>query len=100
MIQTRIKAGMDRVRTETDRNGGKFRSKKSGVARRSLGRPGSTDEKLTAASAELTKGAGIIKTAKRVGLGVSNVHKLRRDMSLEAQLSARRCATFSPVFVP
>jgi DNA invertase Pin-like site-specific DNA recombinase len=79
MIQTRIKAGMDRVRSEMDRNGGKFTSKKSGVVRRSLGRPGAiTDEKLAAARAELAKGTGIVKTAKQIGLGVGTVHRLKQ----------------------
>jgi DNA invertase Pin-like site-specific DNA recombinase len=82
MIQTRIKAGMDRVRAEMDRNGGKYTSRKSGVVRRSLGRPGAvTDDKLKAARAELANDAGIVKSAKLVGLGTGTVHKLRREMS-------------------
>jgi DNA invertase Pin-like site-specific DNA recombinase len=78
MIQTRIK---NRVRAEMDRNGGKYTSRKSGVVRRSLGRPGAvTDDKLKAARAELARGTGIIKTAKLVGFGTGAVHKLRREM--------------------
>jgi DNA invertase Pin-like site-specific DNA recombinase len=82
MIQTRIKAGMDRVRAEMIRNGGKYTSKKSGIVRTSLGRPGAvTKDKLAAARAELAKGTGIVKTAKQVGLGVGTVHKLRQTMA-------------------
>jgi DNA invertase Pin-like site-specific DNA recombinase len=89
MIVARVKAGMERVTKNLEeqrkRDPGKtatFTARTSGVERRSLGRPGPTDDKLAAARTELAKGTGIVKTAKLVGLGVGTVHKLRRDMSV------------------
>lgn len=91
MIQTRIKAGMDRVRTEMDRNGGKYTSRKSGVVRSSLGRPGAvTKDTLAAARAELAKGTGILKTAKQVGLGTGTVQRLKQAMEAEGALPQQR----------
>jgi Resolvase, N terminal domain len=76
MIQARIKAGMQRARDEIKRSPtGTFVARKSGVSRRSLGRPGPSNDKLDAARTMLATGAGMIKTAKDVGLGVGTVHK-------------------------
>jgi DNA invertase Pin-like site-specific DNA recombinase len=80
MIQARIVAGMDRARAEMKRSNGKFTSRKSGIVRSSLGRPGAEKDKLEAARAELARGTGIIKTAKLVGLGTGTVHRLKREM--------------------
>ena len=78
MIKTRVRAGMQTVK-ETLARDGKFVSRKTGIVRRNLGRPGAEKEKLEAARAELARGTGIIKTAKLIGLGVRTVHRLKRD---------------------
>ena len=81
MIQARIKAGMERVRAEIARSEeGIFTSRKSGIVRRSLGRPGADPAKIEAARAELAKGTGVVKTARLVGLGTGTVHNLKREM--------------------
>ena len=78
MIKTRVRAGMQTVK-ETLARDGKFVSRKTGIVRCNLGRPGAAKEKLEAARAELARGTGIIKTAKLIGLGVGTVHRLKRD---------------------
>jgi DNA invertase Pin-like site-specific DNA recombinase len=80
MIQARIVAGIDRVRAELARNR-KFVSKKSGVVRTRLGRPGATPEQLERARQLLAEGKGILNTAKACELGTSTVHKLKRQMA-------------------
>jgi len=79
MIKTRVRAGMQTIKDTLARDG-KFVSKKTGIVRNRLGRPGCEKEKLAAARIELAKGTGIIKTAKLIGLGVGTVHKLKRGM--------------------
>jgi hypothetical protein len=65
---------------ETIAKDGRFTSRRSGIVRRSLGRPGAEPEKVELARAELARGTGIGKTAKLVGLGVGTVHRLKREM--------------------
>ena len=79
MIKTRVRAGMQTVKNILARDG-KFVSRKTGIVRTQLGRPGAEKEKLEAARAELTKGTGIVKTAKLIGLGVGTVHRLKREI--------------------
>jgi DNA invertase Pin-like site-specific DNA recombinase len=85
IIRDRIKVGMKRIKEklekEPDPEKRKFVSRRSGKIRRSLGRPGPSDDKLNDARAMLATGAGIIKTAKDIGLGVGTVHKLKRAMA-------------------
>jgi len=83
MIKTRVRAGMQTVK-ETLARDGKFVSRKTGIVRRNLGRPGAEKEKLEAARAELARGTGIIKTAKLIGLGVGTVHRLKRETGVLA----------------
>lgn len=83
MIKTRVRAGMQTTKDTLARNG-KFVSKKTGIVRSHLGRPGAEQEKLQAARAELAKGTGILKTAKLIGLCVGTVHKLKREMAAAA----------------
>src|SRR5262245_63588423 len=77
MIKTRVRAGMQTVKNTLARDG-KFVSRKTGIVRTHLGRPGAEKEKLAAARAPLTKGTGIVKTAKLIGLGVGTIHRLKR----------------------
>jgi DNA invertase Pin-like site-specific DNA recombinase len=77
-IRERVKAGMGRVRTELASNG-KYVARRSGIVRRSLGRPGAEPEKLKEAMRLLEQGIGILKVAKTVGLGTGTVQKLKRE---------------------
>jgi len=78
MIKTRVRAGMQTVKN-TLAPDGKFVSRKIGIVRAQLGRPGAEKEKLEAARTELAKGTSIVKTAKLIGLGIGTVHRLRRE---------------------
>jgi DNA invertase Pin-like site-specific DNA recombinase len=60
MIRQRVRAGMQTIKDAIARDG-KFVSKKTGVVRRRLGRPGAEPEKLEQARLELAKGTGIGK---------------------------------------
>jgi DNA invertase Pin-like site-specific DNA recombinase len=80
MINQRVNAGIARVRASLTRDG-KFTSK-AGIVRLRLGPPGADAKKLKQARAELEKGTGILKTARRLtGLGTGTVHKLKREMA-------------------
>ena len=79
MIKQRVRAGMQTIQDVIARDG-KFTSKKSGVVRRRLGRPGAEPERIAQARLELAKGTGIIKTARLTGLGNGTVEKLKREM--------------------
>jgi DNA invertase Pin-like site-specific DNA recombinase len=79
MIQQRVRAGLQVIKAKLARDG-KFISK-AGKVRRRLGRPGGAPGKLEMALRELTKGTGIAKTARLVGLGTGTVHKLKREMA-------------------
>ena len=78
MIRQRVRAGLKVVRDKLARDG-KFETRR-GVVRTKLGRPGAEPAKVEAAREELTKGTGIIKTAKLTGLGVGTVHRLKREI--------------------
>jgi len=78
MIQQRVRAGLKVVKDKLARDG-KFETRR-GVVRTKLGRPGAEPEKLEAARRALAGGAGIIKTAKTIGLGVGTVHRLKREI--------------------
>jgi hypothetical protein len=85
MIRQRVRAGLSVVKAKIERDG-QFTSK-AGKVRRRLGRPGAETHKIEHARRELSKGAGIGKTARLTGLGVGTVHKLKRAMT--ADLPAR-----------
>jgi|SRR6516225_8638427 DNA invertase Pin-like site-specific DNA recombinase len=78
-IRERVKAGMGRARSELAKNG-KYTARRSGIVRRSLGRPGAEPEKLAEARKLLGQGRGILKVAKLVGLGTGTVQRLKREM--------------------
>jgi DNA invertase Pin-like site-specific DNA recombinase len=80
MIKTRVRAGMDTIRGKLARDGN-YTSKKSGIVRTSLGRPGPGQDKLDAVRAELAKGTGILKVAKLYGIGTGTVHALKREIA-------------------
>jgi DNA invertase Pin-like site-specific DNA recombinase len=50
-----------------------------------IGRPTTDAAPLDLASAELTKGTGILKTARTIGIGVGTVQKLKKEMLVQAQ---------------
>jgi DNA invertase Pin-like site-specific DNA recombinase len=88
IIKDRIKAGMSRVKADLEaqrkRNPEKsatFTSRKSGIVRRSLGRPGAEPEKLEQAKQLLAGGKGILNTARECGLGTSTVQRLKQEMA-------------------
>jgi DNA invertase Pin-like site-specific DNA recombinase len=68
LIRERTLAGLDRARR----------------AGKTLGRPGAGPKALEAARAMLASGAGILKTAKELGIGTGTVHKLKRAMAADA----------------
>jgi DNA invertase Pin-like site-specific DNA recombinase len=78
-IRERVKAGMGRARAELAKNG-KFVARRSGIVRRSLGRPGADPDKLEEAKKLLDHGLGILKVAKQVGLGTGTVQRLKREV--------------------
>jgi DNA invertase Pin-like site-specific DNA recombinase len=77
-IRERVKAGLGRARSELAKNG-KYVARRSGIVRRSLGRPGAEPEKLAEAKRLLAEGIGILKVAKRVGLGTGTVQRLKQQ---------------------
>ena len=79
IINRRIRAGVDRVKTELGKNG-KFTARKSGIVRTKLGRPGAEPEKLDEARKLLRSGVGIRKAAGLTKLGTSTVHRLAKEM--------------------
>jgi DNA invertase Pin-like site-specific DNA recombinase len=79
MIVARVNAGLDRIKQTIARDGS-FKSRKTGKVRTRLGRPGAEPEKIKAAKAELSRGTGILKTARLTKLGTSTVQKLAQEM--------------------
>jgi hypothetical protein len=51
------------------------------MGRLRLGPPSADPKTLRLARAELEKGIGILKMARRAGLGTGTVHKLKRDLA-------------------
>src|SRR5262245_26784872 len=85
MIRQRIRAGLNVIKDKLARDG-KFESK-AGIVRTRLGRPRVESEepkKIERARLELAKGTGIIKTAMLIGLGVGTVHRLKREIGVNA----------------
>ena len=68
MIVDRVKVGLARARKRGTRSG------------KAIGRPKIRDWRLNEIRAELSKGTGIIKTARLVGCGVSVVQRVRQEM--------------------
>jgi DNA invertase Pin-like site-specific DNA recombinase len=80
MIKQRVLAGIDGIKAKVAKDG-KFVSKKSGIVRSRLGRPGANPEQLEQARQLLAAGKGILFTAKLTRLGTSTVHNLKRAMA-------------------
>jgi hypothetical protein len=85
MIRTRVIAGLKRAKDQIKRHG-HFVTKR-GEVRKRLGRPGAEPDKLRKSRTEITKGIGIVKVAKAVGLGVGTVARLKKQM-MEARDAA------------
>ena len=68
MIIARVNAGMARAKKEGTKSG------------KPIGRPEVSDKLRNAAMEHLRRGAGILKTAKVVGLGTGTVQKIKREM--------------------
>ncbi len=83
MIRQRVLAGLKPIKAKIARDG-QFTSR-AGKVRKRLGRPGSEPAKMELARTELTKGTGIAKTARLLGLGTGTVHKLKRAMEKAGQ---------------
>jgi len=78
MIRQRVRAGLRVVKDKLAKDG-KFKTRR-GVMRTKLGRPGAEPEKLEAARTMLAGGAGILKTAKTIGLGTGTVQRLAKEL--------------------
>jgi DNA invertase Pin-like site-specific DNA recombinase len=63
MIRQRVNAGLSRAKAQGKR----------------LGRPQVDHRVAVRVRAELTKGTGILKTAKALGIGVGTVQRIKRD---------------------
>jgi len=79
MIKQRVQAGLDGIKAKVTKDG-KFVSKKTGIVRSRLGRPGANPEQLAQARRLLAAGKGIIYTAKQTKLGSGTVQKMKREM--------------------
>jgi DNA invertase Pin-like site-specific DNA recombinase len=75
-IRERVKAGMGSGPRRACQKS-KYIARRSGIVRRSLGRPGAEPEKLEKVKELLPQGVGILKTAKTVRLGTGTVQKLK-----------------------
>jgi len=65
MIVERVKAGLSRARSQGKR----------------LGRRPVSDDVIERIRAQLATGAGILKTAQKLGLGTGTVHRVKREMA-------------------
>lgn len=72
LITERVKAGIARARKRGTKSGKPF------------GRPQTSQRKIEAIKAELTKGTGVLKTARLCGSGVSVVQKVKMQMAAPA----------------
>jgi DNA invertase Pin-like site-specific DNA recombinase len=73
MIRERINAGLARARIRGTRSG------------KPIGQPPLSRTKVEAIRVELSKGTGIIKTARLCGTGVSAVQRIKREMTAPAE---------------
>jgi DNA invertase Pin-like site-specific DNA recombinase len=68
MIVERVKAGLERARSQGKR----------------LGRRPVTSDVVERIRAQLARGTGILKTAKVLGVGTGTVHRVKREMAATA----------------
>jgi len=68
IIKERVKVGLARARAEGKR----------------LGRRPASEAVVKRIREELTTGAGILKTAKALGVGTGTVHRIKREMAAVA----------------
>jgi DNA invertase Pin-like site-specific DNA recombinase len=73
IIQERVKAGIERARKHGTKSG------------KPIGQQPLPRHKVAVIRAELSKGTGIIKTARLCGTGVSAVQRIKREMTSEAR---------------
>lgn len=79
MIQSRVKAGMDRAKAEQD--AGKVRKDAQGRTKKAIGRPVVAVATETAIRDRLLAGVGILKVAREIGVGTSTVQRVKRQMA-------------------
>ena len=78
IIQERVKAGMERARKHGTKSG------------KPIGQPPLAQAKVEAIRAQLTRGTGILKTARLCGTGVSAVQRVKRTlMASEVRAESR-----------
>ena len=73
IIRNRVKAGLARARDKGTKSG------------KAIGRPPVKPEKLEHARRLLREGVGIIKTARRAGIGVSVAQRIKREIAAVAE---------------
>jgi DNA invertase Pin-like site-specific DNA recombinase len=76
MIQSRVKAGLDRAKAEQD--AGIVRRGKDGRRKKAIGRPKISPEIEAKIREHLAAGTGMLRTAKLVGVGSGTVQKVAR----------------------
>src|SRR5262245_4257537 len=79
MIRQRVNAGLSVIKAKIQRDGNFTR--KGGIVRGGICRPGAEPTPIERARQELAKGAGIGNVARLTGLGTGTVHKLKRAMA-------------------
>ncbi len=81
MIVARVRAGMDRAKAEEA--AGVVRRNAQGVKLKAIGRPKADSQVEAAIRAKLEAGTGMLKAAKELGVGVSTVQRVKREMAVE-----------------
>lgn len=79
MIQSRVKAGLQRAKAE--QAAGKVRRDSKGVRKLDIGRPRISREVEKAIQARLKDGVGMLKIAAEIGVGSGTVQRIKREMT-------------------
>ena len=82
MIVERVKAGLSRARSQGKR----------------LGRRPVAEDVVERIREQLAMGAGILKTAKALGVGTGTVHRVKRDMHAAVEAGKENTLLLRPVF--
>ncbi len=80
MIVARVRAGMDRAKAE--QAAGVVRRNAQGMKLKAIGRPKAESQVEAAIRAKLEAGTGMLKAAKELGVGVSTVQRVKREMAV------------------